>query len=197
MVQVPKRWWLAMFFVTVLALAGAGAWLMWGFCGVMESAIADSFDRPVAPVTMFFIHYRLGVLLFPLPWLLVAACALVRGRMASHQLVLFASSLILSLGTLLITVAIVFSKPWIPYKLRHMNFSYVLPERQLIELIPKAEKGDGEAAMRLYFHYGFGRGEMEAANGFLDMAVKAGNPKALQFNEVLEEHKGAQPGGGR
>ena len=137
------------------------------------------------------------MLLFPLPWLVVAAYSLVRGRMASHQLVLFSSSLILSFGTLLIVVAIVFSMPWIPYKLRRMNLSYVLSERQLIELIPKAEKGAGDAALKVYFHYGFGRGEMEAANGFLDMAVKAGNPKALQFNEVLEEHRGAQRGGGR
>jgi hypothetical protein len=197
MVQVPKRLWLATYFVTVLALAGASAWLLWGFCGELGRAIAETFDRPMAPATMFFIHHRVGVLLFPLPWLLVAVYALVRGRMASHQLVLFSSSLMLSLGTLSIMVALVFSLPWIPYKARRINFVYHLSERQLIELIPKAESGDGDAAMKLSEHYGMARSEPETAERYLEMAVKAGNPRALQSRKFDEENNRAQRRGGR
>ena len=115
--QEPKRLWLAIFFVTVLALAGTASWFLWLACRLMQISIALAFDHPMAPLTTFFIDYRLGVLLLPLPWLIVAVCAFVRGRMASHHLVLFSSSLILSLGTLSIIMAIGFSLPWLPTKI--------------------------------------------------------------------------------
>ena len=84
----------------------------------MQISIALAFDnRPMAPLTTFFIEYRLGVLLLPLPWLIVAIGSLIRGRIATHNLVLFASSLILSLGTLSIIMAIGFSLPWLPTKI--------------------------------------------------------------------------------
>ena len=115
--QEPKRLWLAIFFVTVLAPAGTASWFLWLICRLMQSSIALAFDRPMPPLTTFFIEYRLGVLLLPLPWLVVAVYVFVCGRMAAHQLVLFSSSLILSLGTLSIIMAIAFSVPWLPAKM--------------------------------------------------------------------------------
>jgi hypothetical protein len=114
--QQTKRLWLASFFITVLALAGTASWFLWLFCRLMQSSIALAFDYPMSPLTSFFIDYRLGVLLLPLPWLLGAVYSLVRGRIISHHLVLFSSSLILSLGTLSIVMAIGFSLPWLPTK---------------------------------------------------------------------------------
>ena len=87
--QEPKRLWLAIFFLSVLALAGTASWFLWLYCRLMQSSIALAFDRPMPPLTTFFIDYRLGVLLLPLPWLIVAAYSFVRGRMSTHNLVLF------------------------------------------------------------------------------------------------------------
>lgn len=73
--------------------------------------------HPYAPLTQFFFDYRLAILLFPIPWLGVGITACVRGHMRTLYLVMFSSTLILSLGTLSIVLALAFSLPWLPAKI--------------------------------------------------------------------------------
>ena len=121
--QEPKRLWLAFFFGTVFTLAGTASWFLWVYSRLMQSSVALAFDRPMPALTTFFFDYRIGILLFPAPWLVFAIYALVRGRTATHHLVLFSSSLILALGTLSIIIAIGFSLPWLPAKIVTMGHS--------------------------------------------------------------------------
>jgi hypothetical protein len=111
--QQPKRLWLALFFGTILALAGSASWLLWISTSLVGRSSAFDHDRPLNPLTAFFLDHNIAVLLLPLPWLAVAVHALIRGRMFTHQLVLFSSTLILTMGSFSILMAIGLSLPWL------------------------------------------------------------------------------------
>lgn len=111
--QTPKRVWLGAFFGVTLLLAGVACWFLWISIYAVEGGIQRTFGHPMDPLTTFFFDHRISVLLLPLPWLAVAVHALIRGRMLAHQLVLFSASLILSIGTLAIVMAVCFSVPWL------------------------------------------------------------------------------------
>lgn len=105
-----------LFFGITLALAGTACWFLWIFSRLMEREVEIAFHHPSAPLTQFFFDYRLAILLFPLPWLGAGIVACIRGNMRPLHLVMFSSTLILSLGTLSIVMALAFSLPWLPTK---------------------------------------------------------------------------------
>jgi len=87
----------------------------------MEGEIGIVRHHPIARLTAFFFEYRLGVLLFPLPWVGVAIISCARGRIHTHSLVLFSSTLILSICILSIVMALALSLPWLPERIVTMG----------------------------------------------------------------------------
>jgi len=97
-----------------LLLAGVAAYFLWAFSLVISRYAAYSLGgRPLAPLTSFFLDYRILLLLFPSPWLVFAIYSLFRGPQSAHTLILYSSTLILGLVALTIIVAIAFVIPWI------------------------------------------------------------------------------------
>jgi len=111
-----ERLGLALFFGSTLILAETACWFLWIFSRLIESEAGMVIHHPYAPLTQFFFDYRLGILLFPVPWLGVSIAACIRGHMRTLHQVMFSSTLILSLGTLSIVLALAFSLPWLPAK---------------------------------------------------------------------------------
>jgi hypothetical protein len=107
------RPWLVLFFWILLSLAGAASYLLWSFSNLIEVILTQGPARPLPPITSFFFHHRIGVMLSPLPWAIVAIGAIIRGRMATRNLIAFSSSLILSLVVLTILMGLAFTVPWI------------------------------------------------------------------------------------
>jgi hypothetical protein len=108
------RAWLVIFFWMILSLTGCASYLLWALCHLIEVLWDQKMNGQPAPrITTFFFDYPILVMLFPLPWFVVAAWAVIRGRMAARNLILFSSSLILSLLVLAIFMTLVFTIPWI------------------------------------------------------------------------------------
>lgn len=85
-------------------------------------------------------------------------------------------------------------EPWIIYKYhKTVQPSHVLSSQERSELAPKAEAGDGDAAMRLVDHYDLATYDRSTASHYLDLAVKAGNPRALQIKKHRDEVRAAAP----
>lgn len=66
-----------------------------------------------------------------------------------------------------------------------MGRAAILNDDELHKAIKKAENGDGEAAYRLFAHYGIGTGNTELAENYLNLAIKLGYPVAL-YNKAVE-----------
>jgi len=69
-------------------------------------------------------------------------------------------------------------------KIIPMNEIFLLNETQISELAPAAEMGDGEAAYKLYQHYAFAKVDLAVARYYLEIAAKAGNPRAKESLRV-------------
>jgi hypothetical protein len=109
------RVFLSIFFLLHLGLAGAAGWLTWVVVPLIKQAVKGDFGEiPMPEITQFFFDHEQHAVLFSLPWLAYAAFALFRGRAAFHHLVLYSSSLILSVVVLAIAAAIGLMLPWFP-----------------------------------------------------------------------------------
>jgi hypothetical protein len=64
-----------------------------------------------------------------------------------------------------------------------MNHRFLLTPADLAVLSQKAEAGDGDAAMKVFDHYTFGRNEYLKGVPFLKLAYAAGNPRSRSFME--------------
>jgi hypothetical protein len=117
-----SRFALASFFLVVFSLTGICVYFLHAFVRLMESSLLRAFaNRPMPPVTMLFIDYRIAILLLPIPWLLFAVYLCAWRPTAARQLVFFSATLTLALVTLGILMAIAFTVPWLPPDMRTLG----------------------------------------------------------------------------
>jgi TPR repeat protein len=65
-----------------------------------------------------------------------------------------------------------------------MNEIFLLTDKQISELAPAAEMGDGEAAYTLYRHYAFAKVDLPRARHYLEISANAGNERAKESLRV-------------
>ena len=113
----PTRVSLGLFFLLHLIFAGAAGWMLWVLAPAVKHSYEASFGlRPAPSITEVFFDYGRHALLLPLPWLAIALFAMVRGRMAQHNLLLYSCSLVLSVVLLALTAATAVTFPWLPVR---------------------------------------------------------------------------------
>jgi TPR repeat protein len=99
----------------------------------------------------------------------------------------------ISVGVTL-TVLALFKTPLLerirPGSVQSMNKRFLLNQADVAVLSQKAEAGDGDAAMKVFEYYNFGRNDYAKAYPFLKLAYAAGHPRARSF---MEGHRRRHP----
>ena len=112
----PNRWQRAALLVALVGLAGVACFFMWGMIRVcVRHYIAVRGNRPLPNATQFFMDYRLAVALLPSPWALVAGWLVWRERTSAFSLILFSSTLLMTVVTVAVLVITALTMPWIEH----------------------------------------------------------------------------------
>jgi TPR repeat protein len=65
------------------------------------------------------------------------------------------------------------------------NHSLNLSDREVVKMTNRANKGDGDAALRLYMHYAFAQSDSHTGIYWLEKAAESGNETAKHNLRVL------------
>lgn len=192
--KTPKweRLWLAWFFGFTLIATAVVVYYLWAFARFQERAVARAFGSiPNPMITQWVYTYRLGFLLFPIPWLGFALYSLTRGAASVRQLLSYSSTLLFALVMLSMFSVIAFSLPW--FSFLHGRPPGLMDTEELAQTLYAAERNDARANYALFRHYVYATRQIDLADYYLTRAAKlghAGAKKDLERRKSVEKKPG-------